>query len=97
MKSRVLPLSLLLFLPFAAAAAGAPDVYRGMRLYDANCGACHSPAMHERDKGKVHDVAELRAMVVRWSAHANHKFTDAEIDDLVAYLNRWHYRLGGSS
>ncbi len=94
---KVLLALFVLFVAAAAAAAPQPDAYRGMRLYDANCGACHSPAMHERDKGKVHNVAELRAQVVRWSEHANHKFTDEEIDDLVAYLNRWHYRLGGSS
>ena len=90
-------LPLLLFCISAAALAAEPDTYRGMRLYDANCGVCHSASMHERNKGKVHTVADLRAQVLRWSEHANHKFTEAEIEDLVAYLNRWHYRLGGSS
>ena len=90
-------LALFLLCICDAALAAEPDTYRGMRLYDANCGVCHSVSMHGRDKGKVRDLADLRAEVVRWSAHANHKFTEAEIDDLVAYLNRWHYRLGGSS
>jgi mono/diheme cytochrome c family protein len=89
--------ALALFIPLAAAAASPPDAYRGMRLYDANCGACHSATMHERMKSKVRDLADLRAEVLRWSAHAQHTFTDQEIDDLVAYLNRWHYRLGGRS
>ena len=80
-----------------AAATQASDTYRGSRLYAAYCGRCHSDSMHDRAPGKVHDLAELRNQVARWSVHAKHEFTDQEVEDVVAYLNRWHYHLGGSS
>lgn len=80
-----------------AAPPQAPDAYRGMRLYDSYCGRCHGETVHEREKGKVRDLADLRNQVARWSVHARHELTREEIEDIVAYLNRWHYHLGESS
>ncbi|MEO8202516.1 MAG: cytochrome c [Betaproteobacteria bacterium] len=69
------------------------DPQQGRLLYETYCGTCHYPKLHDRKSSQVDTVAKLRVEVARWTAQTGRRFTPAEIEDLVDYLNRSHYRL----
>ena len=41
---------------------------------------------------KVKDLGLLRNTVARWAAQTKHRFSAEEIESVVVYLNRSHYR-----
>jgi mono/diheme cytochrome c family protein len=83
---------LLLLLPLAASAQ---DPARGRALYQTYCGGCHYERIHdERLRPAVHDLADLRDMVAQWAPQTKRRFTPAELEDIVEYLNESHYRFG---
>ena len=87
---RVAGLSLLLL----ASSAAAQETGRGRLLYETHCGSCHYERVHERLRSEVKDLADLRDTVARWSKQTKHRFTLDEIEEVVQYLNRSHYRFG---
>lgn len=76
-----------------AAAASAQDVTRGALLYDAHCIACHREGLHDRKNSKVASYEDLRSQVERWTAQSARRFTDAEREDLIEFLDASHYQL----
>lgn len=84
--------SLAAVAPVAALGAGMPDVERGRALYENHCIGCHGRSVHARP-GKTpptHD--ELRQIVVRWTRAEGLDWTDEEVADVSAYLERVVYR-----
>jgi len=82
---------------FAAAlafvpAARAADVERGRALYELRCGACHTESVHGREHRVARDLADVRGWVRRWNESLATGWTDAEIDDVAAYLNATYYK-----
>lgn len=69
----------------------ATDPERGKQLYEA-CLPCHGTELYVPPRRKVQSLAALRKEVERWNRSYNPKLTKAEIDDLVAYLNRDFYQ-----
>lgn len=70
------------------------DAERGRLLYETHCGSCHYERVHDRLRSEIKDLAQLRDMVARWAPQTKHRFTPEDIDDVVEYLNRSHYRIG---
>jgi mono/diheme cytochrome c family protein len=89
-RARIAGLSLLLL----AGGAAAQESDRGRLLYETHCGTCHYERVHERIRSDVKDLADLRDTVARWVKATKHPFTLDEIDAVVQYLNRSHYRFG---
>jgi mono/diheme cytochrome c family protein len=75
----------------APGARAAGDPARGERLHES-CLQCHRSELYVPPKRKVKTLAALRKETVRWGDHYNPAFTKAEIDHLVAYLNRDFYK-----
>jgi mono/diheme cytochrome c family protein len=69
----------------------AGDAATGEKLH-ASCLQCHGTEVYVPPKRKVKTLAALRKETVRWGDHYNPAFKKAEIDDLVAYLNRDFYK-----
>lgn len=80
-------LCLLAALP--AAAAGDPA--KGEVLH-RSCLQCHGTELYVPPKRRINSLAALRRETARWADYYNPRPTKAEIEDLVAYLNRDFYR-----
>ena len=52
------------------------------------------PGAPRMEKSRVRNLAGLKRAVTRWNDYFNPKLSDAEIDDLVAYLNAAYYKFG---
>ena len=76
---------------FASVARG-EDTGRGRALYEARCDGCHDTSVHNRGSRKARDFDALRREVARWDDELGHAWTDAEIDDVTAFLNERYYR-----
>jgi mono/diheme cytochrome c family protein len=83
-------LSLLLL----AAPALAQDPADGKLLYETHCGSCHYERVHQRTRSDVKDLADLRDTVARWAMQTKRPWTLDELEGVVQYLNRSHYRFG---
>ncbi len=68
---------------------------RGRLLYETYCGGCHYEKLHERPRARslVNSQAQLRTQVMRWAPQTKHRFTREEIEAVVEYLDRSHYKL----
>ena len=75
----------------ATPAQAAGDAAKGEKLH-ASCLNCHGTEVYVPPKRKVKTLAALRKETVRWGDHYNPAFSKAEIEDLVAYLNRPFYK-----
>jgi mono/diheme cytochrome c family protein len=73
--------------------AGAQDVGRGALLYETHCVSCHREGLHDRKNSKVASYADLRFQVERWTKESGRRFTPAEREDLIEFLDATHYRL----
>ena len=83
------------------AACGAPpapaaDPARGEVLHKS-CLQCHGTELYVPPKRRVQSLEELRKATVRWGDMYNPRPTPAEVEDLVAYLNREFYRFPETS
>jgi mono/diheme cytochrome c family protein len=78
-----------------AAPAWAQDAERGRLLYDTHCLSCHYERIHKRDpaRSRIHSYTALQIEVAERGMQAGRPFTREELDDIVEYLNRTHYRL----
>lgn len=78
-------------LSVASLGAAAQDLDRGRALYETHCATCHTERLHDRQHSRVHDIDDVRDMVVRWSREVRHGFTLDELEDVAQYLNASHY------
>lgn len=60
---------------------------RGELLYTTHCVACHTTAMHWRDKRSVKDWASLKLQVRRWQDAASLAWSESDILEVSRYLN----------
>ena len=77
----------LLTLLFLAGAAQAQNVDRGRLLYETHCGTCHTERLHHREHSTIRSYGALRAEV------GNRQFSPDELEDVIEFLDRSHYRL----
>lgn len=82
----------LLLAPLLALAQ-APDISRGQLLYETHCATCHNERLHHREKSIIRSYAALRAEVGRRAAQTNRVFSPDELEDVIEFLDRSHYRL----
>ncbi len=75
-----------------ASAQQAPDVERGRALYENHCVACHTPKVHRRFPPAAIDMEALRFIVKVWVEENRLKWGPEEMEDVVQYLDRAHYR-----
>jgi len=64
---------------------------RGALLYATHCNACHTARIHWRELKLVTDMESLHTQVRRWQDNIGQEWTDAEIADVVHYLNALYY------
>ena len=83
-----------LLLAFLACPAHAQDADRGRLLYETHCGGCHYERVHDRARSDIKDLPDLRDTVERWAQQTKYRFSAEDLDDVVEYLNRSHYRIG---
>jgi mono/diheme cytochrome c family protein len=85
-------LLLLAALAAGTGAAHAADLERGRLLYENHCQFCHSRQVHGRTDRWPNTRTELRGVVDLWQRNDRLRWSDAEIDDVTAYLNATQYR-----
>lgn len=87
--------SAALLLVFAALAAHAQDAERGRLLYETYCGDCHYERVHQRprERSAVRTLEDLRDIVALRAPMTKYTFSPDDREDIVAYLNRSHYKL----
>jgi hypothetical protein len=84
-------------LPVAPGDAQAADEQRGRMLYENHCGFCHASVVHVREQHKVHNAAELRAAIQRWSSELKLKWQENDVNDVQLYLNSLYYNFAPES
>lgn len=83
----------LLGFPALTAGQDIPSLERGRSLYENHCVVCHTPKVHRRVSSLAIDVADLRHIVTAWATQQNLRWSREDIEDVVHYLDRVHYRL----
>ena len=78
------------FIPLSTAWGG--DFERGRMLYETRCLGCHESTDHIESKRTVGSLRELRHQIVRWSVETESNWRKNEIDDVLEFLNKRHYR-----
>jgi mono/diheme cytochrome c family protein len=69
----------------------AQNFYRGQRLYEDHCDACHDSLTHPGKEQKVHSLSELRQRIASWAEHTRQYWGDSDIDDVSYFLNQSFY------
>lgn len=77
----------------AARSAEVPDLERGRALYENHCIVCHTPKVHRRPAQLPLGLDDLRYIVNLWASQQGLAWSRDDIDDVVFYLDRTHYRL----
>lgn len=72
--------------------AAAQNAERGRQLFELGCRGCHGGSVFSRPGRIARDVAGIRQQVRRWRDNAGLPWSEAEIDDVTAFLNRAHYK-----
>jgi mono/diheme cytochrome c family protein len=85
--------SLLSLVVLLCGEAHAQEISRGQLLYETHCATCHTERLHDREKSVIRSYADLRAEVGKRAAMTNRRFSPDELDDIIEYLDRSHYRL----
>lgn len=67
------------------------DAARGARLHQS-CLGCHGTELYVPGRAKVKSLAALRKETQKWNDRYNPKFSNQEVEDLVAYLNQDFYK-----
>jgi mono/diheme cytochrome c family protein len=83
----------MLSLAVVCGAAQAQETSRGQMLYETHCATCHTERLHDREKSIIRNYADLRAEVHKRAAMTNRRFTRDELEDIIEFLDRSHYRL----
>lgn len=82
----------LLALPAQSPAQPVPDLERGRALYENHCVVCHTSKVHRRYPPSAIDMEALRFIVKVWVEERKLRWGPEEIEDVVYYLDRVHYR-----
>jgi mono/diheme cytochrome c family protein len=82
----------LLGLPSAAAGQDVPSLERGRALYENHCVVCHTAKVHRRVPPLPISTDDLRFVVTVWVTQQGLRWSREEIEDVVHYLDRVHYR-----
>lgn len=69
-----------------------PSKARGQLLYENHCRVCHSSIVHIRKNRKAKKLINIYYWANRWSKVLKLKWSKAELDDVVKYLNNTYYR-----
>jgi mono/diheme cytochrome c family protein len=89
---RAITFASLLLAPLLAVGQ-TPDISRGRLLYETHCATCHNERLHQREKSIIRSYAALRAEVGKRAAQTNRVFSPDELEDVIEFLDRSHYRL----
>lgn len=77
-----------------AGAVQAQGIDRGRLLYDTYCGTCHTERLHDREKSLIRSYGSLKDEVYRRAdLVTNRRFSADELEDIIEFLDRSHYRL----
>lgn len=86
----------LLMLALSAPAFGEAllpgDAASGKKLYDTQCTSCHDTGVHTRKDRKVKTLPGLIGQVNQCNQQLDRRYNDAQINDLIAYLNSSFYK-----
>ncbi len=92
-RARICLACVLLLVPAAQSAAQpVPDLERGRALYENHCVVCHTSKVHRRYPPSAIDLEALRFIVKVWVEERKLAWGPEEIEDVVYYLDRVHYR-----
>jgi len=69
-----------------------PDLERGRALYENHCVVCHTPKVHRRVPTLPLHTDDLRFIVTLWASQQGLRWNREDIEDVVHYLDRTHYR-----
>lgn len=69
------------------------DPARGRLLYGTACAECHNRETHWRGQHLVRTWPQLLELVASWQSVAGQNWSQEEIEDVAAYLNRLFYDL----
>ena len=83
----------LLAMFLLCSAAQAQDISRGQLLYETHCASCHTERLHDREHSTIRSYGALRAEVGKRAAMTNRQFSPDELEDVIEFLDRSHYRL----
>lgn len=94
--ARAVVIALFAVVSLAAAAAGwgaeSPNLERGRALYENHCVVCHTAQVHRRVQRLPIGEDDLRFIVAVWATQQGLRWSREEIDDVVYFLDRVHYR-----
>ena len=79
----------VLFAISSLSLAAEPD--RGQKLYENHCTECHESIVHIRDDRRAKTIDDIRFQIARWRDVLSLPWTNAEIDDVLSYLNGRYY------
>lgn len=77
----------------AARGAEIPNLERGRSLYENHCVVCHTSKVHRRAAQLPLNIDDLRYIVNLWATQQGLNWGREDIEDVVFYLDRTHYRL----
>lgn len=83
---------ILLGLPALSAGQEVPSLDRGRALYENHCVVCHTAKVHRRAPALPISTDDLRHIVSVWTAQQGLRWNREDIEDVVFYLDRVHYR-----
>lgn len=82
----------LAYAHLALAQVTLPDIERGRLLYDNHCIVCHGRSVHARPARTPPTHAELRSIIEQWQQAEGLRWSEQEIVDVAAFLERVVYR-----
>jgi mono/diheme cytochrome c family protein len=89
-------LALLALLSLSAQAIDAPAIderlVRGQALHDTICRGCHEDDMYTKRHLSRNPYFDLRMQTRLWSEVVKEKWSSAEIDDVVYFLQNTYYK-----
>ncbi|HEX9686402.1 MAG TPA: cytochrome c [Burkholderiales bacterium] len=72
--------------------AEVPNLERGRALYENHCVVCHTAKVHRRVPPLPLGIDDLRYIVTLWASQQGLRWDREDIEDVVHYLDRTHYR-----
>lgn len=85
--------ALLCLLPLASEASILlGDAAKGKAVHDKQCASCHDSSVYTRANRRVKTSEGLKTQVNGCLRQTGIKLKDAEIDDVVKYLNDTYYK-----
>lgn len=70
----------------------ASDIQNGAKLHEGQCTQCHSSETYTHSNRKVKDLPSLGGQVRFCKNKLGITWFDEEVNDVVGYLNKKHYK-----